>query len=530
MSKTITTSKTVPAWILLTVSFFEGGAVMAVELLGAKIIAPFYGTSLYVWASVLTVTLAGLTAGYYTGGYIASKSANTVKSLLIVLTVGIIAIMLMPFSAPGIMNSMSGYDIRTASLVSAMLFLMPPLVCMGIVSPLIINLINQNNNSAGKTAGTVYAISTMGGILFTLLLGFYMLPQLGIRNSLYIVSFIMFANTLLLLSSSYKQLKMTQTMVIVLIPLVASVFFYKKMPDKGGNISIVKRFEGIMGQWVVADFVAKNGVEYRRLLLNGIVQTYCEKSKVPFSQWFYPHLIAAAASIHPPGSKALLCGLGGGSMAHEFTNTLGFDTDVVEIDERLYDISRRYFGYEHPKEKMFFDDARNYINKCNKNYDVVVFDIVNGEVQPSHLFSIEFFKKIHNMLNTNGMFIVNFQGKYDSMGAKSVLKTLNMAGFKTNVLNNEDQDLLIYANKNQSVNLAQQFENVRYNQLLPGINITRDKLLSSDLKVDYSDGYFLTDNTPRLEAENAEIILEWRKNMINNYAKSVINNGIGLSY
>jgi len=151
---------------------------MAIELAGAKMVAPFYGTSLYVWASVLTVTLGGLTTGYFLGGW-ATYRYPAMKMLIGVLLAGTVLISIMPLLALKIMPATSGLGLRMGSLVSCTLFMFLPLVCMGMVSPAIIHISNQELKGTGRTAGNVYAISTVGGILMTLLMGFFLLPDLG---------------------------------------------------------------------------------------------------------------------------------------------------------------------------------------------------------------------------------------------------------------------------------------------------------------------------------------------------------------
>src|ERR1700757_3558763 len=140
--------------LLLLVAFIEGGAVMAIELAGAKMVAPFYGTSLYVWASVLAVTLGGLTTGYFLGGW-ASYRYPAMKILIGVLLAGTVLIYIMPLLALKIMPATNGLGLRMGSLVSCTLFMFLPLICMGMVSPAIIHLSNQELKGTGRTAGTI---------------------------------------------------------------------------------------------------------------------------------------------------------------------------------------------------------------------------------------------------------------------------------------------------------------------------------------------------------------------------------------
>lgn len=177
-------------FLLYTVSILEGGSLMAVELIGAKLAAPFYGTSLYVWATIFAVTLVGLALGYFYGGYVSEKKP-TVSTLRKVVLIGGLFTLIMPFWGKFVMNLMFDLPLIVGVLSSCFLFLFPPLFCFGMVSPLIIQLLNNSNNNPGQNAGSIYAISTLGGVICTFLFGFYFIPFKGITLSLIIVSTMM---------------------------------------------------------------------------------------------------------------------------------------------------------------------------------------------------------------------------------------------------------------------------------------------------------------------------------------------------
>jgi len=171
--------------------FIEGGAVMAVELISAKLISPFFGTSLYVWAPVLAITLGGLATGYFLGGII-SKQYAYVKILFIIIAISAILVAIMPHTSKMIMGYFISLEratgsnwLRTGTTVSCIIFLLPPIACFGMIAPLTIRLVTTELEKVGKAAGTVYAISTFGGIITTFLFGFYMIPFVGLRASCY---------------------------------------------------------------------------------------------------------------------------------------------------------------------------------------------------------------------------------------------------------------------------------------------------------------------------------------------------------
>ncbi len=170
-------------WFLFMVSFVEGGAVMALEVVGAKMVGPFYGNSLYVWSAVLAVTLGGLAAGYFLGGRLSRWHPDRrVLFAIVLISAGLVG--LMPWSAPWVMEATLGMDLRLGITLSAMVYLFPPLLCFGMVSPMIVRLISTDSTGIGRASGTVYSVSTLGGILATFAIVFHVVPEVGMRECL----------------------------------------------------------------------------------------------------------------------------------------------------------------------------------------------------------------------------------------------------------------------------------------------------------------------------------------------------------
>lgn len=182
----------------LTVAFIEGGSLMAVELIGAKLINPFFGISPYVWASVLALTLLGLAFGYLAGGMVSNRS-NNLRILTCILLVSSILVFLLPKLSSVILPLLITHTFEWGILLSAFIVLVPAFFFFGMVSPIIISLINSEKTAAGKSAGIVYALSTLGGILFTFMFGFYFIPYAGVKESSFIIGVCLFVAFLLLL-------------------------------------------------------------------------------------------------------------------------------------------------------------------------------------------------------------------------------------------------------------------------------------------------------------------------------------------
>ena len=176
--------------IVYLLSFMEGGALMAIELIGAKIIAPYYGNSLYVWTAVLATTLGGLATGYFSGGLISGKW-NKMKTIYFILFISALIVALIPVSAPTVMEATLGLELKSGITLSCLFILTPPLICFGMVSPVIISYLSTELSLVGRAAGTVYGISTIGGILFTFLMGIYLIPNAGLKISTWLTAIVL---------------------------------------------------------------------------------------------------------------------------------------------------------------------------------------------------------------------------------------------------------------------------------------------------------------------------------------------------
>ncbi|MCE3281043.1 MAG: hypothetical protein K0S44_3234 [Bacteroidetes bacterium] len=179
-------------YFILFSCFVEGGALMGVEITSSKIIAPYFGASLYVWATILGVTMGGLALGYFAGGILSEKRKYTVARLMVLFFIASLLTFLLQFSAPAIMENTIFLEIRLGIFLSCLIFLLPPIFCFGLISPISIQILISNRENIGYSTGLIYTISTVGGILFTFLTGFNLVSEFGVRFSInFIGSFLL---------------------------------------------------------------------------------------------------------------------------------------------------------------------------------------------------------------------------------------------------------------------------------------------------------------------------------------------------
>ncbi|RYZ47254.1 MAG: hypothetical protein EOP49_21850, partial [Sphingobacteriales bacterium] len=271
--------------MLLLLSFIEGGCVMVAELAGGKMLAPFYGTSLYVWASTLAITLGGLTIGYYIGGKFSDKALDKRKQILFgVIAAASALVIVMPAWASFVMTRTMEFSFLTGLVFSQLSFLLLPIMGMGIVSPLIISLIGESRNP-GSAAGLVYAISTLGGILTTLVTGFWLVPLLGITVPCIVAGALLLVAALIVLRPGSK------IPALALIAILPSLLYFRDTKaQESGKYSLLYYSEGILGQVKVLEFqTGKDGkkVTSRNLLVNHNWQTWIDKDQPQYSFLYY---------------------------------------------------------------------------------------------------------------------------------------------------------------------------------------------------------------------------------------------------
>lgn len=160
---------------------------MALELISVKLFSPYFGGSIYVWAALLSISLGGLALGYFVGGKLASKNTSETNILFRVILFGVLSLVPVVFFNDFILNWFIEVNLKLAVLICSLLFVLFPIVSFGAVSPLIIKAINNKGVIVGKASAYIYTISTFGGVCFTLIFGFYLIPYIGIQNSLFYI-------------------------------------------------------------------------------------------------------------------------------------------------------------------------------------------------------------------------------------------------------------------------------------------------------------------------------------------------------
>ena len=161
--------------VVVNVLAFGGGfVIMSLELLGGRVLAPYFGGSIYVWGSVITVFMLALSGGYLLGGYLSLRRPSLHKLGAILLVAAVLVCPLVLIAQPAMTWIFDRVeDPRYGSLLASIVLFMPPTIILGMISPYAVRLLVRATEESGRVAGTLYFVSTFGSALGTLGTSFY---------------------------------------------------------------------------------------------------------------------------------------------------------------------------------------------------------------------------------------------------------------------------------------------------------------------------------------------------------------------
>ena len=382
--------------------FLTGGAVLILEILGTRIIAPFFGSTIYVWSSLITVTLASLAGGYAVGGVYADRP-RPLRTLGSVLALSSLWLFLLPAFTQWILSMAVNFGVQGGALLGASVLFGPPLFLLGCVGPLCIRLRTKQLGHLGREVGAITAISTAGSVCGALLTGFYLIPKVSTGKLLAGLALVL---CVLAVASLRRARAETRMGVLLLAALVAGGIGWAASAEPGDLAgSLRAREHTFYGDVKVVDFAK---LERRSLFIDGIMNTAVKLGSLE-SVSDYILAFELLPMLRPSARQALLIGLGGGTLVRRYQEHYGISTDVLEIDPVIERIARRWFGFQ-PSGKVEITDGRRYLEAGDSLYDLIVLDAFNGDQHPYHLFSLEAFEAAARRLGPEGVFALNIIG------------------------------------------------------------------------------------------------------------------------
>ena len=423
--------------LLKLVIFISGAAILALELLASRIMTPYFGVSLYIWAGVLSITLIALAAGYWAGGKLANARAidNDARLMLFGLMPALAAvfIVLACLIYPFAFAPLAAWSLSAGSFVACLILLAVPLLAASAMNPLLVAIQHNAADTGDGGAGQVFFVSTVGSVAGVLITAFGLIPYVAHFDAVLIVAAALAALSLLIaIKATFK--RRTLVMTASIIGIAASLLMLWQADNYTGRKSLITyhgeqwrieaTFRSLFGTVkILRQQPDGSGYAYRMYFQDGLTQNAVEMDGR--SRSFYTYALEALALAYQPEARnALVLGLGAG-MTPARLAARGIKTEIVEIDPASLAASRQFFGLDESKTPVHQTDARTFIQRCPGSYDVIVVDLFHGDGTPDYLITRNFFRDLRGCLTAGGIAVFNtFADLENTVSYAHLLSTL----------------------------------------------------------------------------------------------------------
>jgi len=383
------------------IAALSGAVVMMLELVGARMVAPYFGTSIYVWTAMIGVILGSLSVGYWYGGKLADKAAND-KGLAFIVSMAALLIGLSVITQHDLLAFIAGMhaDVRLQAVMAALLLLAPASCLLGVVSPYVVKLKLSSLSQAGRSVGQLYAAGTAGSIIGTFATGYWLISWFG--N--YTLGLLL---VLLLLGVSFiahRHIWLLGRLVIAAVAILAL------LAPPGFAKDVIADTDSAYSRYQVKEAVTQDGRKLRWLQADSYgIQSVIQVDKPNVAVAEYIQAFKRAADAYGPFQGMLMIGGGTytfpGMIAAERPQT---HIDVVEIDPKLDQLARDFFAFHDPPDiRLIHQDGRVYLNQNQQKYDMIYIDAFSSLSPPYQLATAEAAQHTARALLSNGLVIAN---------------------------------------------------------------------------------------------------------------------------
>ncbi len=405
--------------------FLAGAAVLILEIQGARLLAPFFGTSQGVWSAIIAVTLLALSVGYRLGGAAADRREPAALLYRALVVAGWL-VLLIPMIRRVVLPWASAFGLQGGALLAAVALLAPSLAVLGCVAPLAARTATGDLGRLGTTVGSLYALSTVGSLAGALAAGYWLTPWLGTVRILLVTALLLFLPAGLYWWGAARGSGRSVWRLLTAggaIAALAGLAMRGQLPieNPADGWALLSREDSAYSEVKVARY--RTG---QVLVLDGTLQTGVDSvSGAPM----FPYALAAPALLAaavPKAKRMCLIGFGGGTVALVMAQR-GIAVESVEIDPAVAEAARRFFlgGARLP---VAVEDGRVFMRRTPPgHYDAVFLDAYAGEAPPAHLFTLEAWWTVRRTLAPGGAGMANLIGFTDGPDARlarCVMKTL----------------------------------------------------------------------------------------------------------
>jgi spermidine synthase len=386
---------------------------MGLEIVGSRVLAPVFGTSLFVWGALITTFLAALALGYTFGGRLADRRPD--PGTLATLLAGSGVLLFVIFAAPEALLAVLGrvpVSERFRALVASTLLFGPPSVLMGMVTPFAVRLAAREITTVGSAAGRLSALSTVGSILGTFVTAFFLIPTFPTRPILFSLGAL-----LLLASLLVPAPRLARRLAVAAVAGVAGAAVYTVAPD-------VVRPPTPVGTLVYEKETAYHRLRVvdqglrRVLFFDRLTQGFVPvRPGLEMEENYTDGLLLGLALAEEPRSVVAV-GLGAGMVQTVLSaQAPEIATTSIEIDPEVVNVAKRFFGFApDDNDRVIVGDGRRVLDAQVASTDVILVDAYFSDSIPFHLVTEEFDALCKRRMTSKGALALNFVGFLSGKG------------------------------------------------------------------------------------------------------------------
>ena len=386
--------------------FLSGAIGMGLELIAARVLSPYVGSSNVVWTSIIGIILVSMSLGYWLGGKKADKEAsgNVLSRLLLgsALFTSII-----PLLETIVVREFAGIvsNLIVAAILCAIIVFSIPSFILAMISPFAVKMKSMQETEIGSLSGRISSLSTIGSITGTFLMGFVLIPNIGVTNINIGITILLVVMSILARDDiNKKYILSTISLVVVMIILM----FIGKWVFKLANPEILVDTDSQYSRiWVKQVNTAKT--TYKTLQVDTGLESYIDTETGEMGAMYLRYYDLFEYLNKDAKSTLMIGGAAYTYPIHYLQKYQDKTIDVVEIDEKMTQIAEEQFGLNAKDErlKIYTQDGRSYLNYSENKYDTILIDAFKGLNAPFELTTYEALVHAKNMLNYNGIVLTN---------------------------------------------------------------------------------------------------------------------------
>jgi spermidine synthase len=403
---------------LYLVVFTSGMTTLAVELSASRLLGNVFGASNLVWANVIGLMLLYLTVGYFIGGRWADRSPKATTLFQIILWGAFLSALIPLVSRPILSTAAQAVfgaeaALALGSFISILILFSVPITLLGMVSPFVIRLAVSDVATAGKVAGQIYAISTLGSLVGTFLPVLLIIPELGTIRTFLLFAGILYSVTLIGLFRINAKLAIRYIWMPIAITLLAFILLNGPLRPPAPNATLLYEKESAYNYIQVQE--DDNGFRYLYLNEGQGIHSQWHPTQVFYGRTWDFFLTAPYFNETPytpdKVESLLVIGLATGTIPRQYIEVYGdIPIDGIEIDPTIIEAGEQFFDMnseDMPSLTAYAEDGRYMLNQLNKKYTIIGVDAYRPPYIPWHLTTVEFFREIKNHLTDDGVMVIN---------------------------------------------------------------------------------------------------------------------------